>query len=325
MERDDALFQTARLITCGLYMKIVLNDYIGTIMSLQHADKDCEDDLQNDLETSLCGAKFGEARGNQISLQLNLTYRWHSAISVKDQHWLEQHIAKLLPDVRVEDMTAHNMLLAMRQFAAQQPSDPSERTWAGLLRCPGKNFDDADIAKILTDSTEDVAASFGPRQIPIILKVFETMGIHQARAWGVASLNEVRRHFGLIAHKSFADINSDPEIARSLEMLYGDVENVELYPGVVVEEPSLSSGSALETRRSISTTRAILFDAMALIQSDRFCTVDDTASHLTAFGHKEVSTDPSIAGGGVMYKLLMRALRKKAQQITRMKLTSLAG
>ena len=59
-----------------------------------------------------------------------------------------------------------------------------------------------------------------------------------------------------------------------------------------------------------TTTRAILSDALSLVRGDRFYTVDYTPQRLTPFGYKEVSNDRSIAGGGVMYKLLMRAFRK---------------
>ncbi|KAF3035370.1 hypothetical protein E8E11_005370 [Didymella keratinophila] len=244
MKHDNDLFQTARAITCGLYMQIVVNDYICTILGLHQAGSDWQVDPRKYIDTSFCGAKFGQARGNQINLELNLTYRWHSTISTKDQPWLEQHMAKLLPNVRVENMTAQDMLLAMRQFAARQPSNPGGRTLAGLQRHNGDSFEDADLVQVLTDTTEVVAASFGPRQVPIVLKVIEIMGIQQARAWEVASFHEVRRYFGLPAHNSFADITSDPEIAKCLETLYGGVEDVELYPGVVVEEPCISSNPA---------------------------------------------------------------------------------
>jgi hypothetical protein len=99
---------------------------------------------------------------------------------------------------------------------------------AGLQRHNGGNFEDADPVKILTDTTEDVAASIGPRQVPIILKVVEITGIQQARAWEVAFLNEIRRYFGFSAHGSFAEMTSDPSIARCLEILYGNTGGVEL-------------------------------------------------------------------------------------------------
>ena len=59
-----------------------------------------------------------------------------------------------------------------------------------------------------------------------------------------------------------------------------------------------------------TTTRAILSDALALVRGDRFYTVDYTPFHLTTFGYREVSNDITVAGGGVMYKLLMRAFRE---------------
>ena len=309
-QRDNDLFQTARLVTCGLYMQIVLNDYVRTILNLQRVDSDWSLDPRRDFTNSLGRTTIDKAIGNQISVEFSLMYRWHSTISVKDERWLEQHTTKLLPDIKVEDTSVRGLYTDMYQFASRQPSDPSKRTWDGLPRQPGGYFEDADLVKILTEATEDTAASFGPRQVPIALKAIEVMSIKQARAWGVASLNEVRRHFGMKAHKSFSDINSDPEIAAALETLYGDVENVELYPGVVVEDPKapMTPGSGLCA--GFTTSRAILSDAMALVRGDRFYTVDYTPFHLTAFGYKEASSDSSVAGDGVMYKLLMRALRK---------------
>jgi hypothetical protein len=65
-----------------------------------------------------------------------------------------------------------------------------------------------------------------------------------------------------------------------------------------------------------TTTRAILSDALALVRGDRFYTVDYTPYSLTSFGFREASNDSTIAGGGVMYKLLTRAFRKSSIQYT---------
>ncbi|KAF2628738.1 heme peroxidase [Macroventuria anomochaeta] len=311
--RDNDLFQTARLITCGLYMQIVLNDYVRTILNLQRVDSDWKLDPRKDFDKPPGQTDMEKACGNQISVEFNLIYRWHSTISTKDERWLEQHTSKLLPDVKVESMTVQELYTYMHQFGAQQPSDPSQRTWNGLQPQPGGYFNDADLVRVLTEATEDTAASFGARQVPVVLRVIEVMGIQQARAWGVASLNEVRRHFGMNAHKSFFDINSDPDIATALENLYGDVENVELYPGVVVEETKVPMIPGSGLCAGFTTSRAILSNAMDLVRRDRFYTVDYTPHHLTAYGYKAASSDPSIAGGGVMHKLLMRALRKYSQ------------
>ena len=134
------------------------------------------------------------------------------------------------------------------------------------------------------------------------------MGIEQAREWQVASLNEVRKFFGMTPHRTFEDISSVPEVAATLETLYGHPDNVELYPGVIVEDAKepLAPGSGLCPGYTIS--RAILSDAVALVRSDRFYTVDYSPANLTSWGFNEVSANPKIAQGGVMFKLLMRAL-----------------
>lgn len=153
-----------------------------------------------------------------------------------------------------------------------------------------------------------ILGAFGAQNVPTVLKLVEVMGIEQAREWQVASLNEVRKFFGMTPHKAFEDISSIPEIAATLETLYGHPDNVELYPGVTVEDAKdpLAPGSGLCPGYTIS--RAILSDAVALVRSDRFYTVDYSPANLTSWGFNEVSADPKIAQGGVMFKLLMRAL-----------------
>jgi hypothetical protein len=83
-----------------------------------------------------------------------------------------------------------------------------------------------------------------------------------------------------------------------------------LYPGVVVEEPKMPMTPGSGLCAGFTITKAILSDALALVRGDRFYTADYTPIHLTSYGFREASNDPSIAGGGVLYKLLMRAFRK---------------
>lgn len=64
----------------------------------------------------------------------------------------------------------------------------------------------------------------------------------QARNWQVASLNEFRVSLGLAPRKCFQDFNRDPYVAQTLEALYGHPDNVEMYPGLFLEETNLGSG-----------------------------------------------------------------------------------
>lgn len=60
--RDDDLFQTGRLVTCGLYINIILIDYVRTILNLNRTDDNWRLDPRADL-----GPGTAEATGNQVS------------------------------------------------------------------------------------------------------------------------------------------------------------------------------------------------------------------------------------------------------------------
>jgi hypothetical protein len=92
-----------------------------------------------------------------------------------------------------------------------------------------------------------------------------------------------------------------------VEALYGHPDNVELYPGIMAEQAKkvFSPGSGLCPGFTIS--EAILSDAVALVRGDRFYAHEYGPQSLTSFGFTAASSDFEVAGGGVMYKLLMRA------------------
>lgn len=155
--------------------------------------------------------------------------------------------------------------------------------------------------------TKTYKGAFGARNVPAILKAIDILGMEQAREWRVASLNELRKFFGLQPHSTFLDINSDPEVAAALEALYVHPDNVELFPGITAEEAKEAKVPGSGLCPGYTTSRAILSDAVALVRGDRFYTVDYTPAHLTSWGFHQVAPNPQIAAGGVMYKLLMRA------------------
>jgi hypothetical protein len=101
----------------------------------------------------------------------------------------------------------------------------------------------------------------------------EVLGIQQARTWKTATLNELRRFLGLIEHKTFEDINPDPKISQALRQLYDHPDNVEMYPGMVVEytKKSMAPGAGLCPTQVIG--KGLLSDAVALVRGDRFYTV----------------------------------------------------
>ncbi|KAG9780764.1 heme peroxidase, partial [Aureobasidium melanogenum] len=307
---DNDLFQTARLITCGLYVNIILIDYVRTILNLNRADTTWTLDPRKNFADIFTEAGVPSGIGNQVSVEFNLVYRWHSAISVKDEKWTNELYQALFPGQDVNKVTEADLLNALRKWLSKVDPDPSKWELGGgkYKRTERGTFRDEDLINILSDATEDVACAFGPRNVPVVMKLIETLGMRQARAWNVATLNEFRKFFKLEPHKSFSDITKDEEVARALKALYQEPDYVEMYPGLVAEDAKdpLDPGSGLCPGYTVS--RTILADAVALTRGDRFYTIDYTPANLTNWGWSTVQSNPAVAQGGCIYTLLMRAL-----------------
>ncbi|EFQ34869.1 linoleate diol synthase [Colletotrichum graminicola M1.001] len=309
---DNDLFQTARLITCGLYVSIVLRDYVRTILNMNRTASSWALDPRTNEGKSLLRAETPEGTGNQVSVEFNLIYRWHCAISPKDDKWTQETFAKVLkdpedPNKKIEDFTLKDFGHAIRDWELRIPNDPVERGFADLRRGKDGSFREEDLARIFKESVEDVAGSYGANRIPEIMKPIELLGIINARKWNVATLNEFRKHSGLTPHPTFEDINPDPEVVKKLRYLYGTPDQVELYPGLVSEKakPAMAPGSGL--CGNFTMTRAILSDAVALVRGDRFYTIDYTPKNLTNWGFNQTSHDPNVDQSHVFYKLVYRA------------------
>ncbi|KAI9681280.1 MAG: hypothetical protein M1817_002563 [Caeruleum heppii] len=302
---DEDLFQTGRLITCGLYINIILLDYVRTIINLNRTDSAWNLDPRADA--SVFGKRgTPEGIGNQVSAEFNLVYRWHSCISNRDDKWTRDLYKELFPGQDPEKVSQREFLARLEKMEQDIPKDPSKRPLAHLSRGPNGSFDDDELVKILAESIEDPAGAFGAHHTPPVLRHVEILGILQSRAWNVCSLNEFREFFGLKKHETFEDINPEPEVADQLRHLYDHPDYVELYPGIIVEstKDTMVPGSGLATNFTIS--RAVLSDAVTLVRADRFYTVDYHPRNLTNWGYNEVQYDLSIEQGCVFYKLFLR-------------------
>ncbi|EAU35794.1 hypothetical protein ATEG_03992 [Aspergillus terreus NIH2624] len=304
---DNNLFQTGRLVTCGLYINIILKDYVRTILNINRTNSTWSLDPRMDMKDGLLGDAAPLATGNQVSAEFNLIYRWHSCISQRDEKWTTDLYNDIFSDKGQEDIPLNEFMMGVGKWEAGLPQQPAERPFAGLKRKPNGLFDDDDLVTIFKESVEDCAGAFGASHVPTIFKSIESLGIKQARAWNLATLNELRQYFGLTPHKTFEDINSDPYISEQLRRLYDHPDQVEIYPGVIVEETkeSMLPGSGLCTNFTIS--RAILSDAVALVRGDRFYTVDYTPKQLTNWAFTEIQPKDSVDQGHMFHKLVYRA------------------
>ncbi|KAI9777325.1 MAG: hypothetical protein M1839_008933 [Geoglossum umbratile] len=310
---DNDLFQTGRLVTCGLYINIILLDYLRTIVNLNRSNTTWTLDPRVDMGDGMNHVKVftedGAPRGigNQVSTEFNLLYRWHSAISDRDDKWTQDFYRELFPGQEPSAVCLTDLMKGLGRWEHGLDADPLKRPFAKLERQANGSYRDEDVVKILTASIEDPAGSFGANNVPKVLRAVEILGIQQARKWKCCSLNEFRKFFGLKPHETFEDINSDPSVAGQLRHLYEHPDFVELYPGLVSEEAKVPMVPGVGICPTFTVSRAILSDAVCLVRGDRFYTVDYHPKNLTNWGYSEVQYDLNVEQGCVFYKLFLRA------------------
>ncbi|KAM7213392.1 hem peroxidase [Rhypophila decipiens] len=304
---DEDLFQTARLVTSGLYINITLLDYVRNIVNLNRIDTtwtlDPRQDTGIDVGTSQ-GAERGT--GNVCSAEFNLCYRWHSCVSAKDDKWIEDFYFDLFKKP-ASDISVHELIMGFSKFEAMIPEEPLDRPFSKFKRGSDGKFNDDELVNCISDAVEDCAGSFGARNVPASMRAIEILGIIQSRKWNVAGLNEFRKHFGLKPYETFEDINSDPGVAGSLRHLYDHPDFVELYPGMVAEEHKKPMAPGVGICPTYTISRVVLSDAVCLVRGDRHYTTEYHPRALTNWGYNEVQYDLNINHGCVFYKLFIRA------------------
>jgi cytochrome P450 len=306
---DENLFQTGRLITCGLYVNTILIDYVRTILDLNRTDSNWQLNPRLDVDDLPIGV------GNQVAAEFNLVYRWHSTVSDRDEKWTQDMWDGLFGAGRdPKTVGKYEFLGRLSEVSKKTDPDPSKRKFAGLERSQDGTLSDDSLVDILVSGIEDCANSFGPNRVPAVFRAIEVLGIEQARSWNLGSLNEFRKYFKLEPHRTFGSITKDKDVQEQLKHLYDHPDKVEIYPGIVVEDAKqpMAPGSGLTPPYTIS--RAVLSDAVALVRGDRFYTKDYNPRTLTNWGYRLVEYDTDIDNGCVFYKLFLRAFPNHFKQ-----------
>lgn len=150
-------------------------------------------------------------------------------------------------------------------------------------------------------------ANYGPTNVPRSLKAVEVLGIIQARKWGVGTLNDFREFFGMKRHESFESISGCVEVQNALRDLYEHPDKVELYPGIFCESDASQNADPGPSDVDSALWAAIFSDAITLVRSDRFYTVDWNTNSLTSWGMKEATPDNDVLKSSVFHRLLQRS------------------
>ncbi|KAK8001666.1 hypothetical protein PG991_013888 [Apiospora marii] len=278
-ERDEALYQMARRITCRLYINIILNDYLRTFLGINRTDKKwtmepkslsrlCISQNNNTARSVLCDT-------HEAAMDLTFESWWKSAISEKDNSYMS------------------------RQQSSTFKAGSS----------------DIEIAQEFRRSVQEIASAFSPNRVPISLRDSQIRTIARAPELELPSLNELRHMMGLPIYKKIEDINSCPLVTAKLRSLYSHPDEIELYPGMVAEQPPPKTmfATAILGRRlwtGSTVAHAILRDTVALIRDDPFYTEEWSSNDVTNWGFREPASDKAVNFGCVMHKLILRAFPK---------------
>lgn len=305
--QDNDIFQLARNINVAFFAKVVLTDYVSAILNTVRANTDWHLELGAEIK-ELGGSRLERGTGNVVSCEFNVLYHWHAALSAADEKWMQDTIKAAYPDIDPDDVTAPQfMAMAKKHKATLDAIPPSQWTFGGLKRGDDGHFNSEQLGELIKDCIEEPAHAFGARGTPSCMKVIDVLGQLQARnVFNVCTMNEFRKYLNLKPFDSFEEWNPDKDVAAAAEKLYGHVDQLELYPGLLAEEakPNMP-GSGVMPGHTIG--RGILDDAVALVRGDRFLTYDLNSSTLTNWGLSQLVPVPG-AYGGFFAHLLFRGL-----------------
>lgn len=145
----------------------------------------------------------------------------------------------------------------------------------------------SSVEELLTKAMATPAGRMGARHIPAFMKPAEVKAINWGRQMGTCTLNDFREAFKFPRLRSFEELNSDPDVQKTLAELYpGGIDDVELYVGVICEEYKRGYGTAQGLSIPDTLFFAIRKDALSAGLGDRFYTQGWTPEYLTPWGYE---------------------------------------
>jgi prostaglandin-endoperoxide synthase 2 len=97
------------------------------------------------------------------------------------------------------------------------------------------------LARLFEDASNQRAGRVGLFNTDPVIQPVELLSVNEARAVGLASYNDYREYAKFPRVTRFEQISGDPRVLEGLRELYGDVDRIELYPGLFAEDPRPNS------------------------------------------------------------------------------------
>jgi linoleate 10R-lipoxygenase len=117
--------------------------------------------------------------GNQVSAEFNLVYRWHSAISKKDEKWTEELYIDLFGKPSAE-VSMRELMVGLKKWEQSLDKDPMKRPFAKLERQQDGRYSEDELVGIMTDAIEGTAGnalSFPSRNVVIWIFVLTVIQV----------------------------------------------------------------------------------------------------------------------------------------------------
>lgn len=217
---DNQLFERARQINIAQYQSIVYNEYLPAILGVN---------------------TLPEYTGYDPEINPNIDRSFSSGAFRIGHTQLSSEILRL--DTEGNEILEGNLTLSevfFRSAGVIQESgiDP-------ILRGIGSSLSEDVDTKIIND-VRNLLFGGGDR---ISGRDLFAINIERGRLNGVSDYNTVREAFGLPLVDSFDDITSNVELQTDLATLYGNVDNIDLYVGLLAEDhqPGTVVGETIQT------------------------------------------------------------------------------
>lgn len=255
VRHDEALFQTARRVTCGLYGNIVVHDYLKTLLGLN------ESGLDYTVDPRVQGSVGEVPAAPSEPMQPCVLGFWKAMVSERDNQWIEGHLRKAAGEEKA--MTA----ASARAGSAYEKGSPSQpEGW--LLGEHGRSEDGAlseeALAAELTASVGAVASAYDSRRTPWAFRATEARALERGRP---VTLNAYRAGLGLARHTTWKALHTPARVACALRAVYTDPAAIDLQAGLLAEQQAPRANPAAGGLAGGPTiNRALLRDTVALLR-----------------------------------------------------------
>ena len=232
---DEQLYQRAREINIAQYQAIVYNEYLPSLLGVD---------------------ALPEYSGYDSTINPNIRRSFSSAGFRIGHTQLSSDILRL--DILGESIPEGNLTLSEVFFRStniiqETGIDPILR---GISSSLSQNVDTK-----LIDDVRNLLFTFGPHTSG---RDLFAINIQRGRINGVNDYNTVREFYGLEQVDSFAEITSNSELQTELASIYGSVDNIDPYVGLLSED-HIPGAAVGETVQGI-----LLEQFLALREGDRF-------------------------------------------------------